>query len=224
MDSKRATQFPTSPNLTRKRGQPESIEEEQRKSRQKLGPIKIGSFPPTRPLKIYKKSPWDTYQQFLKDDQGGSCTLAYRANSPAFTMCAIREHKFSPTASQLNYLFECSHPNIVCLKEAYFHKSLSFVYEGSDVSLAEIQASPSCGLADFELAAIFKELLKALQFIHVRLKIQYGRLCLENILISQDGSVKLGEKSERFKNIANQQSKHWVEHDYTRLRATTRYL
>jgi hypothetical protein len=72
-------------------------------------------------------------------------------------MCAIREHKLSPTALQLNCLFECSHPNIVYLKEAYFNKSLSFVYEGSGVSLAEIQASPSPGLADFELAAIFKE-------------------------------------------------------------------
>lgn len=53
-------------------------------------------------------------------------------------MYANRDYKLSLTALQLNYLFKCSYLNIVYLKEAYFNKSLLFVYKGSSVSLLEI--------------------------------------------------------------------------------------
>lgn len=154
---KRVTQFP--PLAKRK-----SSFELTRASKQRI-PLAVHSgsiFPLSsavqpRSLRIHKELPWTTYHPLLKDDQSGHCTLAYRTVSPTFAMAVVKKHSNVPTPSQLNSLFECAHPNVVRLKEAYLDEEFFWVYESANVSLTEVQACPSHSLEDFELAAICKE-------------------------------------------------------------------
>lgn len=91
------------------------------------------------------------------------------------------------------------------LHEVYVHdERLYFIYECMDVSLAEIQATPYGEFAAFQIDTICKEVgklasyrkaiqvLNGIAFVHKELKIAYGPLDANSVMISRASNVKLG--------------------------------
>lgn len=151
----RFTQFPTGTSKKR------TLEQTSRTN------IGIFSHVPRR-LPVQRRSPWESYQKCIMDDQGGDCIVAH-AHSPSFSLVAVRSSDTTPSPTQLNKLYVCNHPNIIALKDVFLDVNLIFVYEVSYVSLKEIIACPSSPFAEFEIAAILKEVRIFFKFLSAAL-------------------------------------------------------
>jgi len=161
---------------------------------------------------IHDCDPWhgNEYQAILKESQDGGITIAHR-QALIHPIIAVKEHACSDSQGIKNFV-RCSHKNIMSLHEVYVHdERLYFIYECMDVSLAEIQATPYGEFAAFQIATICKEvgtlafyrisvgdtkaiqILNGIAFIHKELKIAYGPLDANSVMISRGGDVKLGD-------------------------------
>ncbi|KAL9077891.1 MAG: hypothetical protein Q9157_003190 [Trypethelium eluteriae] len=140
-------------------------------------------------LKTTQGSPWDAYRQLLCEDQAGPATFACLKN-PSFAVSVVKEHRHSLSGALS--LRSVSHPNIVEIVEAFLKEdTIYLVYGVMTVSLREIKASPIGDLAEYELAAVCKEVLCGLQYIHSTLKLPHGNVDSSNILLSKKGEIKL---------------------------------
>ena len=93
----------------------------------------------------------------------------------------------------LSKLTAASHKNIVTFQQALYHNNVIYIfYEVLDVSLAQTFATPLGQLRAYEIAAFCCEILTGIKYIHKKLKIVHGDINTENILLSTDGSVKIG--------------------------------
>ena len=114
-----------------------------------------------------------------------------------FSEMIIKEVKVSSQA-WLSKLSAASHKNIAPLREALYHNStIYFVYEVLDVSLAQVFATPLGQLKAYEVAAFCCEVLAGIKHIHNDLRLVHGDLNSENILLSTEGSIKIGMKDLR---------------------------
>jgi hypothetical protein len=137
-------------------------------------------------------SPWDQYFPILPDQQAGPVTVVHE-NCPEFPVYVIKERRLE-TADKPSRLLKISHPQIVRLHAAYTEKSILFlVYEAMDVSLEQIQRCPYGPFKEFEMATICREIILGLEYIHSELHVSYGRLSLDNILLTRHGNVRIGE-------------------------------
>ncbi|KAI9753301.1 MAG: hypothetical protein M4579_005220 [Chaenotheca gracillima] len=130
--------------------------------------------------------PWHKYQRLVQEKQGGDVTIAYEKVS-TFPLVAIRHIK-DTLPGRLPHLARTANPNIVTLKEAFLQEeSLHIVYETMAVSLSDIQASPRGNLTEYEIAAVCKEVLQGLDYLHRELRVIHGDLNCNNILLARDG-------------------------------------
>jgi Protein kinase domain len=137
-------------------------------------------------------SPWDQYFPILSDEQAGPVTVAHE-NCPAFPVYAVKERTLN-ASDQSSRLLKIVHPQLVHLRAAYTKQSLMYlVYESMDVSLDDIQRCPYGPLKEFEIATICREVISGLHYIHSELHISHGKLSSENVLLTRDGHVKIGE-------------------------------
>lgn len=90
-------------------------------------------------------------------------------------------------------LTAASHKNIVTFQQALYHNNVIYIfYEVLDVSLAQVFAIPLGQLKAYEIAAFCCEILMGIEYIHKKLRIVHSDINTENILLSTDGSVKIG--------------------------------
>jgi serine/threonine protein kinase len=157
---------------------------------------RIASFSKTRidspvRLNIFDKDPWTNYQMFMKDDQAGPATLAFDRDRPE-KIFAVKEIK-GLSKDSLNRLYAIVHSNIVRFVAAYYHKGSCFLfYDEMSVSLIELLSSPRGNLEIDAIATICLGITKALAYLHKDLRICYGAIRVQNVLLSKSGEVKLG--------------------------------
>ncbi|KAG5294007.1 hypothetical protein I7I50_04597 [Histoplasma capsulatum G186AR] len=135
-------------------------------------------------------SPWGKYQRFTREGQSKTLYLASE-HSAACTVVAIKEYKLSEPNTIQN-LLKTSHSNLVNLKSAYVNKSVVFfVYEQMHLSLDKIH---SCiVLKEAHIAAVCKEILQGLSYVHKELHITHGNITCRNIFLSFTGLIKIGK-------------------------------
>ncbi|THC88356.1 hypothetical protein EYZ11_012202 [Aspergillus tanneri] len=93
----------------------------------------------------------------------------------------------------LDRIRQVSHKNVLSLEEVYFLKgNIYFLYNQWGITLNEIgQLSPVFNLSEVEVAVICKAILQGLIYIHEDLDTCYGDLTLSNVLITDQGDVKI---------------------------------
>jgi serine/threonine protein kinase len=161
-------------------------------------PARIDSFSririnaPVR-LNIFDKDPWTKYTMFMKDDQAGPAILAYDRDRPE-KIFAVKEIE-GLGKNSLGPLRAIIHSNIVRFIVAYYHKGSCFLfYDEMSVSLIDLLSSPSGNLKINDIATICLDITEALAYLHKDLRICYGVLDMQNVLLSKSGEVKLGNE------------------------------
>ena len=105
-------------------------------------------------------NPWQghEYLAILKEKQDGGAIIAHKQEI-SHPLVAVKQLGCSNRTGVKN-LVRCSHENIVHLYDVYVHSnSLYFMYECSDVSLSDIQATPYGDFATYQIAAICQEVV-----------------------------------------------------------------
>lgn len=90
-----------------------------------------------------------------------------------------------------------SHRNVVELIEAFQnHESLWIIYRysGFGIDLSLVFSSPYIQASESDLATICKSILFGLEYIHNELRISHGAISLRNVLLFEDGHVRIGIK------------------------------
>ncbi|PGH19275.1 serine/threonine protein kinase [Polytolypa hystricis UAMH7299] len=140
---------------------------------------------------LLNENPWRRYWGVWEKDQAGTGILAYE-NVKSFPVVFITEREPPKLKVQLLRLKEISHANIVHLKQAYLSdKSIFFVYESMQASLAQLEGTPYVSFNEADIATVCKELLQGLKHIHDDLRIAHGSLNCDNVLIAGDGTVQI---------------------------------
>lgn len=165
------------------------------------------------PLQKEVSNPWDQYQEIFKMKQAGPGHFVHSKDN-TFLEMIVKEVKVH-SQSWLSRLSASSHKNIVHLREALYHNStIYFVYEVLDVSLAQVFATPLDRLRAYEVAAFCYEILAGIKYIH-DLNVVHGDLSSENVLLSTDGSIKIGMNGSRsvyHSQLISLLSKSWNKH------------
>lgn len=107
---------------------------------------------------INERDPWDGhgYYAILKEKQPCGIIIAHKQEL-THPLVAIKQRDGQGT-SNTKTLTRCCHENIVHLYEVYIHDTnLFFMYECTNVSLSEIQATPYGEFALYQIAAICQE-------------------------------------------------------------------
>jgi serine/threonine protein kinase len=138
------------------------------------------------------EDPWKRYNRIFEYDQAGPGTLVH-INNDSFEEFLVRSHTVD-SKECLETIKDCSHKNVVRLQEAlYDNKNIFFVYEVMEVSLAHIFVTPLGRLKPYEVAAFCADIMHGLDYIHSSLQLVHGDVSAENILLSTNGAIKLGE-------------------------------
>lgn len=109
---------------------------------------------------IINCDPWQghEYLAILKGTHHGGVTIAHKQEI-SHPLVAVKQLD-SRDRSNIKNLVRCSHENVVYLYEVYDHGNrLYFMYECTDVSLSEIQATPYGDFAPYQIAAICQEVV-----------------------------------------------------------------
>lgn len=163
-----------------------------------LKPLRRGRIP----LRKEVSNPWDRYQEIFKMKQAGPGHFVH-SKDDTFSEMIVKEVKVH-SQTWLSRLSASSHKNIVHLREALYHNSaIYFVYEVLDVSLAQVFATPLGRLKAYEVAAFCYEILAGIEYIHNDLNVVHGDLSSEDVLLSTDGSIKIGMNGSR--NVCHSQ-------------------
>ena len=104
----------------------------------------------------HRRDPREAYQSILTEDQAGLVTVAHRlqATLPIVVIKTFSNANFEHAKKLKRVL----HPNIMSLVEVLSSPpTLHIVYEHMSLSLAAVQASPCRPFANYEIAAIVKE-------------------------------------------------------------------
>lgn len=133
------------------------------------------------------------YDKILTMDQAGRGILSME-DSDEFPLVLIKEKKRGGKITRP--LKASSHPNIVALRAVFYHAdsvSMVYDYEVGAMTLAAVASCPSVKLSDADIATVCRDILHALQFVHLELKIAHGDVRDGNILLTLFGGVKLGK-------------------------------
>jgi serine/threonine protein kinase len=106
-----------------------------------------------------------------------------------------RERPVNEELEVVGNLRATDHPRLVNLIEAFQDQSIYLVYRfhGFTVDLGRVYARSQAQLNDVEIATICKHILQGLQYIHSVLNIAHGDLCARNILLYEDGQIRIGK-------------------------------
>lgn len=153
----------------------------------------VGRDQTVRPVKSVKLPQGEerrvTYHEFLKLDQAGPAVIC-SDNTQECSIVAIKRMKVKAQNNTFKLPGPCS--NVVELKEIFDKDGETFmVYEQMDVSLRLINSIPKLQWNEHEIAAVCREVLCGLTFIHQGLSHYYGELGCNTVLLTRDGHVKL---------------------------------
>lgn len=138
--------------------------------------------------------PSKKYLNCWKIEQAGEGQISM-GNYFGYSTVVIKKLDFEGNASTFSRLGTASHINIVGLLEAFYDESvLYFVYNysGFAFDLSQVASRPCAHFTEPEIAQISKSILRGLQFIHESLKIAHGRIEKRNILLFENGDIKIG--------------------------------
>ncbi|KAL9611410.1 MAG: hypothetical protein Q9167_003951 [Letrouitia subvulpina] len=158
-----------------------------------VNPSKL-SFPTDRdapPRKTHRQlaaqeSPPKYYHPFMEYEQAGQAQIARSSDHELVALKAIKPIQAEKVQFFMN-------KNTVSLIDVYRNDDRAYlVYELMFVSLRQIQATPrGLNIKSFEIAAICKEILNGLSFIHTELQLFHGHLDCGAILLNYKGNVKI---------------------------------
>ncbi|KAL9606567.1 MAG: hypothetical protein Q9179_000292 [Wetmoreana sp. 5 TL-2023] len=142
------------------------------------------------PLKL-STTPKADYHEFLALDQAGDAHIA-NDNTTSCNLVAIKTYEWNGD-DKLECCQQVRHDNIVHMLEIFRKdKRVCIVYEQMDVSLRLINSLPRGSWQPFEIAAICKEVLSGISFIHEQLRMYHGAITCGTIMLGRDGYIKLG--------------------------------
>ena len=137
-------------------------------------------------------SPSQKYLICWKVEQAGEGWIGLE-NSLGYSKVLIKKahtrKKESPNIRSI------SHRNVVELIEAFHeHECLWMVYRysGFAIDLSLVFSSPRVQVSESDLATICKSILFGLEYIHSELRISHGAISLRNVLLFEDGRVRIG--------------------------------
>lgn len=141
--------------------------------------------------------------QILKKIGCGSQATAYlvenTTDSRIYVLKQIFTHELSKSEqaeafAETRVLSTLHHPNIIAFRDSFMHEeSCCLVIEyASKGDLAQVIANATAPLAEDQIIHYFCGTVLALQYCHSR-KVLHRDLKLENIFISEDNTVKLGD-------------------------------
>lgn len=159
-----------------------------------------------RPLFAHDGSPWEQYQKLQHESTKGKTYLAFEKASPG-NIVAIREYMIRADETPTKHLFRTSHTNLVNLVLLFTEpEKLYFVYERMDITLEQLASAVRlkepqiaflckevCYLKYGRLHANFSQTLQGLSYIHEELHISHGGVKSDNVFLTLNGQVKLGE-------------------------------
>ena len=114
---------------------------------------------PSTPPATQKESSADAsqFKPIINENQAGDGTVAHRVD-PKFPLVVLK--KRAKSGSETRCLLTTCHPNLVNLLAFFEHDNvINLVYECMQVSLSHVQVSPYSSFAEYELAAICKEVI-----------------------------------------------------------------
>jgi Protein kinase domain len=139
------------------------------------------------PMAIKVQSPWTEYKPHVKTKQAGDVIIAYDRKIRDFAIKEVR----GCDRDWLLRLKAISHANIVRFVASYFHEgSIYLVCDLMSTSLANVLSVSRLPIS--EIATACKDVITGFSYVHNDLKISYGVLNCENILLCKSGDVKLG--------------------------------
>jgi serine/threonine protein kinase len=114
---------------------------------------------------------------------------------PGCPISLIRKAHLRKESEDVSTLTGTDHPNLVNLVEAFYDKSIYLVYQfhGFTVDLGRVCSRPNAEFSKVDIATICKNTLQGLEYIHDALNIAHGDLSLPNIVLHQDGQVRIGK-------------------------------
>ncbi|EDN11150.1 predicted protein [Histoplasma mississippiense (nom. inval.)] len=134
-------------------------------------------------------NPWQRYERFTQEGKSRSIYLAFEKSQTA-SMVAVKVCH-NVTVNPTRSLVRTSHVNLVNLKAAFIDKEIVYlIYERVDLSLNHLHSCVS--LKEAHIAAICKEVLQGLSYIHRELHIGHGEIRSSNVFVTLSGVIKIG--------------------------------
>ncbi|BFU25188.1 serine/threonine protein kinase, putative [Entamoeba histolytica HM-1:IMSS-B] len=145
--------------------------------------------------------PEDFYENFSKIGEGAAGEVFVAQNKQtgkdmALKKCIITSKNEKSLINEIEIMKNCKHPNIVSffgsyLEEGYVWVVMEFMDSGC---LTEVLTEYENGfkMTEPQMAYVLREVMKGLLYLHQRHKI-HRDIKSDNILISSDGSVKIGD-------------------------------
>lgn len=219
---RRCTIFPHTPELSSGFPVPESVPQPgtnaaAAKLQKRLKPARLplsvkrsaddsGEFPKRRPLFVHDSSPWEKYQKLQQESAKGKTYLVFEKASPG-NIVAIKEYMTRVDEASTKPLCRTSHTNLVNLILLFTEpEKLYFGYERMDMTLEQLASAvklkePQISFLCKEVRhlrngcvhANFIQILQGLSYIHEELHISHGEVKSDNVFLTLNGQVKLGE-------------------------------
>lgn len=104
---------------------------------------------------------------------------------------------------------------LVNLHEVFFDQGYYFLiypFQGFAIDLAVACATPHVQFSEADIATVCRSILKGLDYIHEVLQVSHGNLDLKHILLSENGSIKIGVSATLLLSLSFAHatgSQHW---------------
>lgn len=148
----------------------------------------------SRLVPILYVSPWTKYGKCFELQFGSNPYVvvagpsATAADSDSDTVLVQRLRGINEQV-QVQSIQRIQHPSFLAAQEIFYCEEVfSVSFDFMPISLAELAGNPL--LADIHLACILGQVLEGLVYLE-RNKLEHGRLTCANILVDQNGSVKI---------------------------------
>uniref|UniRef100_A0A093VPY0 Serine/threonine-protein kinase CST20 n=1 Tax=Talaromyces marneffei PM1 TaxID=1077442 RepID=A0A093VPY0_TALMA len=141
-------------------------------------------------LTFKNESPWNLYRKEFGCELAGDAIAVVHSKNPSRVLL-LRSYPDAISSKMLQWFSQLQHPHIMSAKEAYFFKnSLYTICEDLPLTMENLivcRAYPT----EAQLAVIMRQILKGLSYL-VTQGLEHQALNSSNILMSQDGIVKIG--------------------------------
>lgn len=181
---------------------PDSLEDSpgKWKSRKITKPVsqtsKKNQKPRQNPRILHQGRPSQKYLISWKIDQAGAGWLSLE-NGPGYHSKVIIKRTITDIrCNGVENLRLTQDDYLVNLREAFQNgESVYFIYayHGFAIDLAVVCATPHVQFSEADIATVCRSTLRGLQYIHDTLRISHGDIALRNILLSEDGRIRIGE-------------------------------
>lgn len=137
------------------------------------------------------------YHEFMVLDQAGSANIGCD-NTKERNLVAIKRFN-GIRKSSMRRIQRFTSDNVVSIRETYFENDdLVVIYERMDVSLRHVTGVLQGPFKPSQIAAICKQLVAGLSYIHEKILLCHGDLSCGTILLNLDGMVKIANIGESF--------------------------